>query len=58
MSKFESFKIHRNIILDSFVIRFETGWNCPSNTLRFSRHRVAKRDEDKTTLCPCKTKKL
>ena len=26
--------------------------------LRFSYHRVAKCDEDKTTLCPCKTKKF
>ena len=49
MFKSVSFELRKNIIFDSFVISFQVGWNCASSTPRFSRHRVAKRDEDKTT---------
>ena len=45
-----SFQSRTNSIFDSFVISFQVGWNCASSNPRFSRHRVAKRDEDKT---PC-----
>ena len=58
MFKSVSFEPRKNIIFDSFFISFQTGWNCASHTPRFSRHRVAKRDEDKTTLYLCKTKKF
>ena len=58
MFKSVSFEPRKNIIFDSFVIRFQTGWNCAESTPRFSRHRVAKRDEVKTTLYPFMTKKF